>query len=347
MRSLGLRSQRLHAGFTLVELLVALSLALVMLLALVVMYGNSSRSTNEVERTYFQVEAGRYALDQLVSEIGHAGYLGRFNPGTTTLPLPLAPPDPCLTDRDSLLAAIPMPIQGLDQVQALRCLPDLKPATDVLVLRRVQTCVLGDADCPQPVGSIFLQASACSEPAELGSPDATNHYRFSSVVAALDRTQRDCVTPAPSRRYVVNIFYVAENDLPGDGIPTLKRASLEGDGFAVQSIAAGVEDLQLEYGLDQDADGNPDVMHADPGVFQACEDEQCVANWRNVMMLFVHLLVRNRQASTATSDAETMTYVLGNDAQGTQIRRQGLADGYQRKVYSAVARTTNMMIRRE
>lgn len=35
-----------HMGFTLVELLVALSLALVMLLALVVMYGNSSRSTN-------------------------------------------------------------------------------------------------------------------------------------------------------------------------------------------------------------------------------------------------------------------------------------------------------------
>lgn len=293
------------------------------------------------------MEAGRYALDQLVSEIGHAGFLGRFNPSTSILPLPLTPPNPCLVDRNSLLAALPVAIQGIDQAQALACLPDLKADTDVVVLRRVQTCTLGEADCPAPAGSLYLQASACAETDELGSPDVNNHYRFTSVVGDLDRTQRDCITPAPSRRFVVNIFYVAGNDLPGDGIPTLKRASLEGDSFTVQSIAAGVEDLQLEYGIDQDADGDPDVMHADPGTLQACEDEQCVANWRNVMMSSIHLLVRNQRASTTSAQSESLTYVLGNDAQGSQILRKSEADGYQRKVYSAVARTTNMMIRRE
>src|SRR5579864_9177786 len=64
-------------GFSLVELMVALTLAGILLLGLSVFFVSSSRSFSEAERVSRQIENGRYAMALLGEEIRHAGFYGQ------------------------------------------------------------------------------------------------------------------------------------------------------------------------------------------------------------------------------------------------------------------------------
>ncbi len=82
-----------RAGFSLIELMVALTLAGILLLGLSVFFVSSSRSFSEAERASRQIENGRYALALIAEEIRHAGLLRRS--GQRTLNLPPTPPSRC------------------------------------------------------------------------------------------------------------------------------------------------------------------------------------------------------------------------------------------------------------
>src|SRR4029077_9116717 len=102
-------------------------------------------------------------------------------------------------------------------------------------------------------------------------------------LASLNLHQKDCVTAATFNQYRTHIYFVANNDQPGDGIPTLKRAELGAGAFTIVPLVEGVENLQLEYGLDTSVPttGSPAVYTADPNTYNACAPAPCVSNWRN------------------------------------------------------------------
>src|SRR5690348_7369917 len=80
-------------GFTLVELMVALAIASLLLVALATMFVNTSIARNELDKSSRQIESGRYAMSILADEIRHAGYYGSLtNAPTATL---ASLPDPC------------------------------------------------------------------------------------------------------------------------------------------------------------------------------------------------------------------------------------------------------------
>jgi type IV pilus assembly protein PilW len=154
--------------------------------------------------------------------------------------------------------------------------------------------------------------------------------------------QRDCTTAALTRAFFVHIYYVANNDVAGDGIPTLKRVALGATSFSSPvAIAEGIETMQIEYGLDDGtnggvaADGAPDSWSIDPStgtVFQ------------KVTALKVHLLARNTQSTGTFTD--TRTYILGSVA-STDNTFGPYNDAYKRHAYSTVVRLTNVGGRRE
>ena len=108
-----MRRRHFHsAGFTLVELMVALAIASVLLLALAAMFIGTSTSRNELDKSSRQIEAGRYAAQVLSDEIRHAGYYGVLAsapnlPGSVT-----ALPDPCSNTLGTVQNSIGLPIQG-------------------------------------------------------------------------------------------------------------------------------------------------------------------------------------------------------------------------------------------
>ncbi|MGH8481407.1 MAG: PilW family protein, partial [Nevskiaceae bacterium] len=263
--------------------MIAMTLSLIVLAALTAAFVASSRSRTEIEKANEQIENGRFALQILTDDVEMAGFLSSFDidlalAADTPIPIPVAKPNPCSATLADLRIAMPMHLQGYDSLDALDsdlddCLTDVKAGTDIIVVRRTATCVSGTANCAAVAGAPYFQASLCET--QLGSLDATQYYRLDTTAGNLNRTQRNCAATADRRQYLVHIYFVANNDQAGDGIPTLKRAELvaatgnPADDFDIVPLAHGIEDLQIDYGIDDDNDGAPDVFTSDPDTYDA------------------------------------------------------------------------------
>ena len=343
--SLALKGQRPACtyGYTLVEVMVSITIGLIVLAALVTLFAGNSRQRAEIERANEQTENGRYALQLLSEDLRDAGYLASFNPGTVAGPnpqlvIPATLPNACATDVPTLNSAMPLAVQGYYQgANAPGCLADLRAGTDIMVVRRASTCAVGSAGCdPQVAGDAYLQASGCATEFTAGS-----YYVLDSNVLSLNLHQKDCVTVALLYQYRTHIYFIANDDKPGDGIPTLKRAELGPGTFNIVPLVEGIENLQLEYGLDTNVPttGAPAVYAADPNTYNGCAPAVCVSYWRNTVAVEVNLLARNQTPTQGYTD--TKTYSLGLTAAGAPNVVGPFNDGYKRHTYSTVARLYN------
>jgi type IV pilus assembly protein PilW len=253
-------------GFGLVELMVALTIGLVMIAAMVALFVGTSRNNREMATTTSMIENGRFAVQLLEGDIVHAGFWGTFVPDFdnatfTDVPgdVPVDVPDPCLAYdtanwtsayRNGLLG---IPVQAYDDVQVgddPLCEdvvgdvdgipgPDILPNTDMLVVRHVATCTAGMGDCEGLVaGKLYLQASLCTEDVV---PYRLDRYAPSPPVVFDLRRMACAATPvADVRRFVSNIYYVRNYaDTPGDGIPTLMRSTFDQYGGTLSHQYAG------------------------------------------------------------------------------------------------------------
>jgi type IV pilus assembly protein PilW len=329
-------------GYTLIELMVAMTIGLLILAGLTTILANNSRARAEIDRANQQTENGRYALQILADDLQNAGYLAEFNP--IPLATPAAEPDPCATDIATLTAALPVAVQGYDNgTGAPACLSDVRAGTDILVVRRASTCAVGDPGCDAYVGGAsYLQASGCNSATELGSGNISTYYALTTDVASLTLHQKDCATQAPYHQYRTHIYFVANNDRASDGIPTLKRAELGADGFTIVPLVQGVENLQIEYGLDTAAPttGAAAVFTADPDSYNACAPATCIGYWRNTVAARINLLVRNTTPTPGYVDGKT--YTLGRNAAGNFNTVGPFGDAYRRHAYESVARLNNV-----
>lgn len=326
-------------GYTIIELMVSITIGLIILAALVNLFAGNSRERGDIERANQQTENGRYALQEMGDDLRDAGYLATFNPGTVAGPnpqltIPAAPPNVCAIDLPTLTGAMSMPVQGFYQpASAPACLADWRAGTDILVVRRASTCAVGTAGCdPQVAGDVYFQASGCSTEFTAGI-----YYAFDSNVGNLALHQKDCVTAAPIFQFRTHIYFVANDDKAGDGIPTLKRAELGPGAFTIVPLVEGIDNLQLEYGLDTNVPttGSPAVYTTDPGSYSGCAPPACVGNWRNTVTVKINVLARNLTPTQGYSD--TKTYTLGLNAAGTANVVGPFNDSFKRHVYSTVA----------
>ena len=334
-------------GYSIIELMVAITISLIILAALVGLFAGNSRERGEIERANQQTENGRYALQIIGDDLRGAGYLAAFKPGTVAYPnpqltIPAALPNACASDVPTLNSAVALAIQGYDNgANAPACVADLRPGTDILVLRRASTCAVGTAGCdPQVAGDVYLQPSGCTTEFNAGT-----YYALDSNAGNLNLNQKDCVTAALIYQFRTHIYFVANNDKPGDGIPTLKRAELGAGAFNIVPLVEGVENLQLEYGLDTTVPttGSPAVYTADPSSYNGCAPATCVGYWRNAVTAKINVLTRNLTPTQGHTD--TKTYALGLTAAGAVNTVGPFNDGYKRHVYYSVARLYNLAFR--
>ncbi len=197
-----LRRQR---GLSLIELMVAVAISLVILLALVTVFVNTSRNNAELARTSSQIENGRFAMQLLQGELAHAGFWNTHVPQFDDLTLvsipsdvPGAVPDPCLAfnptnwTNDYKSQLIGIAIQAYDAVPAgcATVITDKQPNSDVLVVRHAETCVAGSGgNCAaDTTGALYFQNSQCmaeaSAAAQTGS--SSNTIKLAATASAVD-----------------------------------------------------------------------------------------------------------------------------------------------------------------
>lgn len=344
----------LSRGLTLVELLVAVALGLMILTALVAMYGNVSRTNNEMSKTNQLIENGRFAMQLLEDDIRHAGFWGPLDAIAAT-----AVPDPCLayaswpTDATQLAAyktnLMAIPVQGYADGSALATcgagLASVSAKSDVLIVRHANTCVAGSGCEGGADTGPHIQISGCRsgptpEPAYVLESKAQLDARAG---AGTQIHNRNCTTEAPRRKMVANVYYVANG---ATGIPTLMRASFTDGAFgAAQPLVEGIEAFQVEYGIDDVGSNglpisatNPPDGNADHYVH--CAAAGCsLAELSNVVSMKLHMLSRNLEPTTGYQDGKT--YTVG------PLAIAAPNDGYKRHVFSTTVRAVNPSSRRE
>jgi len=126
----------------------------------------------------------------------------------------------------------------------------------------------------------------------------------------------------------------------------LKRADLGADVFTIVPLVEGVENLQMEYGVDTDNDGTPDTFTADPDAltYTGCATAPCVATWRNVMAVRINILARNTEATIGYVDSKV--YTLGKMANGADNTFGPYSDSIKRHAYDGQVRINNASARR-
>lgn len=355
-------------GFTLIELMVSLTLGLLLMAGLVSVFVHSSTANREQQRSAEQIENGRYASDVLMNDLHHAGYYGEFFKVPETAPFP----DPCAVNDvgGKLTKSLPFAVQGFNapdfstraDLSGTTCgtwLPNenLQPGSDVLIVRRAETAALAIGAVAQSQ-AVYVQANAMNLALQFGSGAAiTSSSGADGTIAVINK--RDGVSAADIRKFVVHVYFVAPCSIPAGGgaictgptddggrpIPTLKRLELGvaagATSMRIEPMSEGIESLQVDYGLDTLpavknpitetlGDGSPDVYSDDPGA----------ADFPGVVTLRVHVLARNTEPTVGYVDAKIYRLGLAGDL-------GPLNDRYKRHVYTGIVRVTNTSSRRE
>lgn len=343
------KSLRSMAGVSIVELMIATVLGLLVLAGLASIFAGSSAARQEMERSARQIENGRFAMELLGEDLRMAGFYGEFN--VATLAVPGAMPDVCSFNVADWQAAMPISIQGYDNGAGFPplCLPsNVKSGTDILVVRRAATCEAGTANCEALVGNApYIQVSKCSDNVPPPPENVATPFVLGlQGVALFPLRLRNCAARAGQRRYYVRVYYVSNDNGDGAAIPTLKRLDMRGTIWEETPLVEGIEELNIEYGIDWDGDGNPNDYTTDPTSFTAVGCASCNApnNWFNVVTARLNLLARNIEASPNYVD--TKRYSLGLDKDGAEITVNP-GGAYRRHAYTGIVRVVNVGQRRE
>jgi len=340
-------------GFTLIELMVAITLGLFLLIGLSSLLVSTVSSRSELDKSSRQIDNGRYALQVLTDDIQLAGFVGASSSTAFATVTPVACPSSIADLGYSATTSpgtsnVPLPVYALGSVPS--CLDNVMSGTAMLVVTRVGTSAVAVASAAS--GERYLQISACS----------TDLLPFvaaaGSSASSFNLMQKDCLSTklAPVRKIVQHVYFVSTCNVCGtDTTPTLKMAEYVNGAMTITPLVEGIENLQLDYGIDMDANGSPDCYTSNPGSPPTAEVAVSVCpqttpaydwtvaatNWANVMAIRIHVLARNTEASSGWTDSRTYNLGLATPTAGP------FNDRIKRHVYSTVARLYNSSGQRE
>jgi type IV pilus assembly protein PilW len=358
------------AGFSLVELMIAMGLGLALLAGLVSVFANSSRAHRELQQASQHLDNGRFAIETVSSDLQQAGFYGQF------YDLPAAPPalpDPCeIASAANLYAALAVPAQLYSapdystraDLSATTCATygltasNVLRGTDVLVIRRADGSALAPADVPADQ-EVYIQSTVLTAQIQFGSSGGSIGTTKKADGTATELFKKDGATAAEIRKYRVHIYFIAPCSLPAGGgnvctgvaddsgrpIPTLKRLELTASGgtttMRIVPLAEGIENLQVEFGIDDTpATPQPLTGRIGDGAADLYVDAPSPVQMPNVTSATLYFVARNTEPSLGYVDSKS--YSLGL-AGATAVTN----DQYRRHVFNTAVRLTNPSSRRE
>ncbi len=373
--------RRREQAFTLVELMVAMTIGLLLVSALLAVFLNVSRTNREMAKTNILIENGRFAIQLLQNDLIHAGYWGELDfigadDIPPAVPAPTGIPAACLAAsswtaqyKANLLS---IPVQGFaDGTDLSTCgVTGVLGTSDVLLVRHANTCVRGAPDCDEGADTgPHIQISTCRQdtdpdpspyvlqPVGAGTPSpATFPLRKKACPASATLTAVD----APLRKFVSHIYYLALSGTPSQ--PTLMRISMENGAYTKpQPFIEGIEQFRVEYGIDENGkDGLPiDLTTTPPNLGDgsadrfittaqlAAADATAACNVAGSLCFLlantvaVKVHVLARNLEPTPGYTDNKTYQLG----ATSVAAAN--DSYKRHVFSSTIRLVNPSGRRE
>ena len=275
------------AGFSLIEMLVSLVIAALLIVGAVTMYSQSRTTYRAAEAAARLQETARYALSFVETDLRMANYWGLnsrpdyIQDGGLTV-------NACsagwATDFDNY-------VQGFNDKKGLACLQAADYARgDVLVVRRAatdrETGLLDQnvvyLQTSRIQGTLFLAAAGCKATDESCLP--------SGYLPPQSETHR----------LLAHAYYLNPNSTGRAGVPSLRRLRLVGGPLAQsEEIIPGIEDMQLEFGIDTDFNATAEFYVA---------PEIALPAGARIVSVRVWLLVRAEEPDFQFIDGRTYNY---------------------------------------
>lgn len=246
---------RRMCGVTLVELMVALSIGSFLIIGAVQVY-NQSRQAFLINESIARVqETAQFALDTIEADLRMASHWGRTSRGDAiegrsldneANPLSLPAPTGCGT---TWALDLERPVVGDNNRYGLACAATggVQANSDTVTIRRATV----DEHAPD-AGRLQVQSTRIQ--GQLFA-DGTTPPGFDPLTSA-------------THNLLVNSYYVAADSELIRGVPTLRRHTLSVAGGAPmivdQEVAPGIENLQLQFGIDTNRDNTVD-RYVNPG----------------------------------------------------------------------------------
>ncbi len=310
----GLRQQ---AGVTLVELMVALAIGSFLMIGAVQIY-NQSRQAFVINESIARVqETAQFAMDTLEADLRMASNWGQQSRGSAIVGRSVTGDDNPLgvpvaaVDCGALWALdLGNPVTGENNAYGLVCPADpggigvAQANSDTVTTRRTTV-----AASPLQNGRIQIQSTRVQ--GEL--------FWDGNVPPSFD--------PATSQTHnlLVNTYYVADSSTLIPGVPTLRRKTLVISGgvpdVVDQEVAPGIENIQLQFGLDVNQDNTVD-RYVNPG--DPVLDPLAVGFIPGATVMTVRIWMIVRSISPENGIVDTRNYAPGDVALGVyndQFRR--------------------------
>lgn len=218
-------------GYTLVQLLVALVLTSLLLAGFVTVHGRTRQAVSRVESLAEVQDTLVQAMAYMAGDLRQAGFAGIAGAAGDMVGI-AGPGDPVVLPVSgdcgrNFSLRLDRPVEAYDGRYPLDCTPHgiAKPGADVLVVRRL---------------------ASHSSSAETGRLQAGLWLGGGTLFIDEPPTES-----AEVRDLVTSVYYVSTQR--GEGNPVLRRKTLvRGPRIMDEEIAPGIEDLQVQLGLDLD-----------------------------------------------------------------------------------------------
>ncbi len=264
-----------QSGFTLIELMISLALGVAISWVVLDISLNAMRNSRDIIATGDVIAKGGYLGDLLKREIKHAGFYGRL----TSANVVLSPNSP-QTDWCTVTPTkrhLTTPVFGLNNKTSLCTDTGLLVDSDVLMIRRASTAV---APSLLVAAQHYIQSNF------------DDVILATGVAANFTLTGMDGTTLAPIHEFYQDVYYV-------DSDKNFKRRRLVNGEIEDEPLIEGVDDFQVQYGIDTDADNIADTFTTTP----LSND---YSGWQNVKTVTVSLLISGETVSQP--DAKTYQY---------------------------------------
>ena len=336
---------RRSSGFSLIEMMLAMLIGLIIMAGVMQMYVSTRDTQRSSDDQLALLADARFAMETIAYDLRHTGIWGRHNmpeliacqkTGAQSYPCPAGAAMPLATadcaDEEYINLARPLFAADNDNPYAATCASEsYKAGTDVLSVRYADTNKLADEVLATDMA--YIRATPRVAMLFVGPtfPSPTDYDELADVANPDERKYSNHLLV--SRAYYVSDY----TDVLGDGLPSLRRGDLvAGPAMASDVLLTGVEDFQLEFGVDltDDAQVNSYVNagRIDPDPNSDFDDLE----WNNgtVIAVRIWLLMRSeRQDRDNISSAQTFT-IAGNTVTTPN-------DGYRRYLVSSVVKLRN------
>jgi type IV pilus assembly protein PilW len=284
-------------GLSLIELMAALTIGLLLIAGALTVYMQSRNTYRTTDTAARMQETARYAFDVLEPDVRLAGFWGmKKGPSavTDTVPAASITYNKCSTN-DGWLGDASKYINAFDgdgstaaNWASMACGPTgLSARSDVLIVRRAsaETSVLDTTKVQvhsnRAQATVFNSATA---PGGYGTGPASE-----------------------TRDMVVNVYYIGTDN----GLAALRRVSLRGMTMQDEPVITGVQDMQVELGIDTNGDGTIEryVKAGDAGT-------------ASILSARIYLLVQSESDEQGYQNAVNYVYANVNIPAANDKRRR-------------------------